>query len=426
MDAETRRSTLVRIGSYAGEQAIRLGLTAVAGVFVARHLGPDGLGLLAYVASIFGLLTPLVSLGLPAVLVREFGTTDRWRTVLASVVVPQLVVAAAVAIVAFLAVGASRGWDDQAVLTALVLVPLPFLYLDRTVRAYLESRGSVRVIVTSGLVGGVTGTVLKLLGVVASADVWVIAAASTIEAAVIAWCMGRALPGRRSLGGVLRHADPKVSRALRNEGLPLLLAGVAVTVYMRIDTTMLGLLVGDEETGIYTAAVRLSEVWYFLPMAAVAALRPRLTALLAGDEQQYERLLQRLMTAAVAVAYVVVAVVLLVGDDLIAFLYGEGYAASAPVLSLHVLAAPFVFVGVTAGPWFIDNRLGRAVLVRSAAGAGLNIALNVALLPALGAVGAAIATLASYALSGVLFNVLRPSTRPIFRLQVRALALRWQ
>lgn len=425
MPAETRRSILVRIGSYAGEGAVRLGLTAVAGVFVARHLGPGGLGLLAYVVSVFGLLTPLVSLGLPAVLVREFGTTARWRTVMASVIVPQLLVAAVVAIVAFVVVGASRSWDDQAVLTALVLVPLPFLYLDRTLRAYLEARGSARLIVTAGLAGGVAGTALKLLGVVTGADVWVIAAASTVDAAVIAWGLSRAIPGRRSLAAVLRHADREVSRTLRREGLPLLLAGLAVTLYMRIDTMMLGVLVGDAETGIYTAAVRLSEVWYFLPMTAVAALRPRLTALLVEDPQRYGALLQRLMTAAVAVAYVVVAVVLVVGDDLIAFLYGHGYAASAPVLALHVLAAPFVFVGVTAGPWFIDQRLGRAVLVRSWAGAGLNITLNLVLLPSLGAVGAAIATLASYALSAVLFNGLRPSTRPIFRLQMRALALRW-
>jgi PST family polysaccharide transporter len=45
-------------------------------------------------------------------------------------------------------------------------------------------------------------------------------------------------------------------------------------LYMRIDQIMLGQMVGNETVGIYSAAVRITEVWYFIPMAIVASVFP--------------------------------------------------------------------------------------------------------------------------------------------------------
>ncbi|MBE8416266.1 oligosaccharide flippase family protein, partial [Leptospira borgpetersenii] len=60
------------------------------------------------------------------------------------------------------------------------------------------------------------------------------------------------------------HANWRRARTLLRDSWMLLLSGLAVIVYMRIDQIMIGQMMGDEAVGIYTAAVKISEVWYFI------------------------------------------------------------------------------------------------------------------------------------------------------------------
>jgi PST family polysaccharide transporter len=220
--------------------------------------------------------------------------------------------------------------------------------------------------------------------------------------------------------------DSSVAAKLVQEGWPLLLAAVAVTIYMKSDLMMLGLISGDEETGIYSAAARLSELWYFVPVAVTAATGPRLAALYGrGEFDRYVVATQRLMTALVAGSIVVLVLTALLAGPIIGMLYGDPYANAVPVLQIHAVSGPFVFVGLGASQTFVDRRMTRAVFLRSATGAGINVGLNLVLIPSYGAIGASIATLLAYALSGMALNLIRSSTRPIAVLQLKAFAFAW-
>jgi polysaccharide transporter, PST family len=416
------RSVAVRGLSYVGEQAIRLVLTAAVGVLVARYLGPAGLGLLSYAQSVYALLLPVALLGLPTLLVREFAVGHDWRRTMASALAAQVPVAVVTALGGFLLIAWSREFDTQAVLTAAVMVPLPLLTLSQSVRSYHEATGRHRTILISGVVGSIAASVVKIAAIVAGASVWVFALAGTVEMAVTSLGLSKGLPTKPSIRGFRQRAARDIVLALTRESWPLLLAAVAVTVYMRLDIVMLGLLAGDEEAGIYAAAARLSEVWYVLPTAAVAALRPELSRLHSqGRSARYEAVLRRFMSGAALVSYLAIAAIAFTALPLILLLYGDDFGAAAPVLQLHILATPFVFLGVAASPWFIDQGLTRTVLVRSLWGAGANITLNLLLIPTMGARGAAVATTVSYGLSAVFLNGLLRSGRRIFKLQARAL-----
>ena len=49
-------------------------------------------------------------------------------------------------------------------------------------------------------------------------------------------------------------------------GAPLVLSGTFVLINMQIDMVMLGELLSDEHVGIYSAATRISQVWFFIPI----------------------------------------------------------------------------------------------------------------------------------------------------------------
>ena len=55
---------------------------------------------------------------------------------------------------------------------------------------------------------------------------------------------------------------------------PLLLSGLVVMVYMRIDQIMIKNMINDEAVGYYSSAVRLCEAWYFIPVTLCNSLFP--------------------------------------------------------------------------------------------------------------------------------------------------------
>jgi O-antigen/teichoic acid export membrane protein len=55
---------------------------------------------------------------------------------------------------------------------------------------------------------------------------------------------------------------------------PLIFAGMVVSVYMKIDQVMLKEMLDTKAVGIYAAAVKLCEAWYFVPTVVTASVFP--------------------------------------------------------------------------------------------------------------------------------------------------------
>ena len=102
-------------------------------------------------------------------------------------------------------------------------------------------------------------------------------------------------------------------------------------------------------------------------------------------------------------------------------LYGSQYEGVAPILSIHIWAALFVFLGVAQGPWNINEGLTKLALVRTVIGALSNVLLNLLLIPRYGPIGAAIATTVSYALAAVVLNAFSRRTRELFKMQLQSM-----
>ena len=76
------------------------------------------------------------------------------------------------------------------------------------------------------------------------------------------------------------------------EAWPLMFAGLAITIYMKIDEVMLRHLIGPGAVGIYTAATRLTEIWYFIPTALASSLLPALLRARERGAPAYQERLQ--------------------------------------------------------------------------------------------------------------------------------------
>jgi PST family polysaccharide transporter len=247
------------------------------------------------------------------------------------------------------------------------------------------------------------------------AFVWAIFVESLIVAfglmGIYAWRGGKLTAWR------FRFARAKI---LLKDSWPLILSGLAIMVYMRIDQLMLGQMLGDESVGIYSAAVRISEVWYFIPMAIAASVFPSIIETKKQDETIYYQRLQKLYDMMVMLALSLALLMTFLSDWVVILLFGTAYQKSGPVLAVHIWAGIFVFLGVASGKWFLIEGLQRYTFYKTLLGAVVNVGLNFLMIPKFGATGAAYATVISYAIAAMFSDLLQKETRPMFRMKLRA------
>jgi len=216
------------------------------------------------------------------------------------------------------------------------------------------------------------------------------------------------------------RADRQLAVAMMRDGWPLILSGLTVMIYMRIDQIMLGQLGDTRAVGVFTAASRLSEVWYFIPVALVSSVMPGIIAAKEAGEDVYYRKLTWFFRVNVALALAIVIPMTFFARPLVVALYGTAYAQAGPILAIHIWGAVFVFLGMAQHPWFIAENQTRLAMSRTMGGAVVNVALNLVLIPRFGGIGAAIASLVAQMSSNLFMNYVDRRTRHLFWIMVRS------
>lgn len=403
------------------ERGFRFGFGVVVGFFVARHLGPGQLGSLSYGVAVVTLFGCVASFGLDAVIKRDLlQHPEQTAQLLADGTVLRLLtgLVAGAGLVLFVSEAPADAGGERGILLILgLLLWQPALVVPELwLQAHLQARYSVLAQTAA-------------LAVSAGVRIWLVWAAAPLTAFAAAYVLEALLAGL-GLHYAARRAGLRINwfaarratlRHLAGEAGPLALAGLAIVVYMKIDEVMLRHLVGPSEVGIYSAATRLTEIWYFVPAALGSSLLPALVEARAQGGAAYQRHLQRYYDLNAAVAYTLSLPMALAAPWLVRVAYGAPFAASAAIVTIHIWSSVFVFLGVARGQWLVNERLQKFYLLATLGGALLNIALNFVFIPRWGGVGAALATVLAQASAAWLSSFCVRDVRATAWMQTRAL-----
>lgn len=418
----SHRPNLVKIVDNVGwlflDKIVRLGLGLFVGVWLARYLGPEQFGLIGYATALVGLFGVLATLGLGSIVVRDLvRDPENAYVTLGTAAALQLIGGLVAFALAALAVQFLRPDDALARMAVVILGSALVFRASMTANFWFEaqvlSKYTVWINNAVFLVLAAVKITLILLGAPLLAFVWVMFA----ESAIVALGMIVIFAAR---GVDLRKLRVRLDRgvAMLRDAWPLMFAGIAIAVYMKIDMIMLGQMRGDEAVGIYSAAVRISEVWYFIPMAIVASVFPAILEAKRKSEALYYQRLQQLYDLMVIMAVAVAIPMTFLSGWVVTLLFGAAYAEAGPVLAVHIWASVFVFLGVASGKWFIAENRQMLSLQRTTLGAIANVALNLVLIPKFGAIGAAWATVIAYSIAAFLFDVVQIETRRMFAMKL--------
>jgi O-antigen/teichoic acid export membrane protein len=188
--------------------------------------------------------------------------------------------------------------------------------------------------------------------------------------------------------------DFEVAYDMLQDSWPLIISSFSIAIYMKIDQLMIGYMIGSKDVGIYATAVKISELWYFLPMVVASSVFPKIVESRERvSKEKHQRRMQAFYDSMAIVSYVVIIPVVLMADPIVNLLFGSDYQQSAEILSIHIWAFLFVALGVARGRWLISENLTRFTMIAAVLGALVNVSLNYLLIPQFVGIGAAWATL---------------------------------
>lgn len=389
------------------------------GVCVARHLGPDGFGILAWCLALTSVVGPLSTLGLETLVTRQCVLTAgaTRRTVVAAIGLRLVGSAVALAVVAMLAVyGPSRPPESLAALILIAAI-LPFSASD-IIDAAMQARLEVARPVTLRFAAFAGSAAVRLLLIWIGASPTAFAGAMLAEAAAAALLVGllcwQRLPDA--------PGPPVDRKSLLTEAAPLFGVDLIIAAYMRADQLLLEWWAGLSTLGIYAVAQRLSDAWIVLPSSYATAGFPQIVA--AADHPAgpgapaVMDVLRRVVWSALLCAGITSATACLT----IPLIFGEAYQAAVLPATILPWASFFSCLGIARGKWLIAAGLQRYSLAFIAIGGILSICLLAALVPRFGLTGAAISAVATQACIALLTPLLFRQTRPSVAALMRALA----
>ena len=420
--AEGLQLILRNVGWLYLEKLVRLGLGLVVFALVARHLGPDAFGILSYATALVMLFGVAARLGLERVVVRRLAEHPAEApAVLGTATVLRMCGALAALALANAAVLLLQPEDALSRQLVALLAAALLFNSSEVIGWWFESRVQARYTVWARNTAFLIFAAVKLGLVWLGEDVTAFAWASLGEAALAAAALWFVYRRRAQRFGAWVWR-PMVARDMLREAWPLLVSSIAMMVYARTDQVMLGQWLGDQSVGLYAAAVRVAEAWYFVAVALILSAFPAIVRSRESAPAVYRLRLTRLYEVLLIVTLSAALAITLGAELIVAVAFGEAYAAAAPVLALYTWVGVAALLGGASTQHLVAEQLGRFELYRAGLGAALNLGLNVLLIPRYGMLGAAAASLIAFFCATFSLLAFR-ATRPHGMLMLRALTL---
>lgn len=419
------RAMIINTGWLFADRILRMGASLVVGVWVARYLGAQQYGLFNYAFAFVGLFGSISTLGLDDLVIRQIiRDASTQKEVLGTAFRLRLLGGFISLLLSVSFILLLRHDDALTVglvsILGVISVVQAFDIIDLWFQSQVQSKYTVVAKNTAFFLITLVKVVLIKMQAPLVAFAWVTLAEYSLGAVGLA--IAYRIKGYSLL--LWRWSFP-LAKALLKESWPLIFSNFAILIYMKIDQIMLGEMIGDGAVGIYSAAVRISEIWYFLPMAITSSVSPSIFAAKETSEVFYYRRIGQLLRLLVLLAIVIAVPMTFLSQTVITMLFGNGYLGAGSVLAIHIWASLFVFMSVATSPWYVAEGLTRLSMYKSFTGATSNVLLNLFLIPAYGEVGAAIATVISYGLAELFINATHPKTKKIFKLQLKSFLLIW-
>ena len=404
------------------EKIFRMILGLFVGIWVAKYLGPEQFGLLSYIIAFVGLFAPLSKLGLDGIVPRDIAKNESDIDELINTsIFFRFLGSLLIVVIVF----AYMYLEKEQEVYLYISVILSIIYTVKSyeiIEFYFRAKVKAKYVSIANMIAIIISSILKVLLIFNEYSLIYFAITNLIEGLV---AIGLLLLYFNKETQSIKLAKINFNRGvdLIKESWPLIFGGFFALVYLNIDQVMLEEILGSYIVGQYSAAVRISSLWYYIPIAVGWSIQTAIVNAKKHNENLYYKRLQMLFTLMALIAYVLIVPISFFADEIINILFGQAYNMAGSMLAIHIIASLFVFVGSIRALWVTNESYFKFALFATLGAGVINVILNLLWIPQYGGIGAAWATLISYAFSYVVSGFLFVPARKVAVMQIKSILL---
>ena len=381
-----------------GQRVFKLVISFIVNIYMIRYLGPTNFGLLSYAISFAGIFTAISTLGLDSIIVRELVNYPSKRDELLGSTFYLKLFGAFLSIIF---IGITLLITSEEGFTSILILIISSSVLFQTLNIvdfYFQAKVEIKNSAIAQFIGLIISSLFKVVLILLKAQLIYFAFAFTLEFFLISIGFVTVYKFKK-LNLFKWRFNKSLALNLIKDSWPLILSGLVIAIYMKIDQVMIKNILSDTEVGYYAAAVRISESWYFIPMAICTSLFPSIINAKKINSILYMNRMQKLYDILTWFAVAVAVPITLFSTFIVGILFGQEYISSAPVLTIYIWAGLPVSLGVASSQFLVNENLTKISFSRTLIGMIVNVILNFIFIPIYGIIGSALATLISYSLA---------------------------
>lgn len=365
----------------------------ITSVYVSRVLLPEGVGKVAYAQSIVSYFVMLASLGLPNYGLREIARVKN-NSEVKNKLFTELLICNSISTAFSLAIYAvvicsipSLNNQLDLFIACGLLIFLNFFNIDWF---YQGEEEYVYIVCRS--------IIIKCLSIVAL----FVFVKERSDYVVYAWISSIALGGNYLLNIV--HSRKYVHLTFKNLDIrphirPIMIMAVGIllsSIYGKVDTTMLGIMSGDKNAGLYSNGLKIVDMVISTSTAVTTVFMPRLSSFYVHNKDEFTKLIKQgnsvlsFITPPLAVGLFVVA------PKAVVLLFGTAFLESATIIRvLCVLIIVKGFGNLLCFQLVMCTGNEKERIPATFFGSLSNVIMNIILIPVMAGVGSAIASVIS-------------------------------
>lgn len=380
------------------------------GLLTARYLGPSNYGIISYVSSIVAFAMPIMQLGLKQTLVKEFvQAPDREGEILGTALMINIIssIFCMLGSVTFVMV-ADAGEKQTILVCALYSLTLLFQATEMT-QYWFQSKLLSKYPSIATLCAYIVVAVYKLYLLVTQKSVVWFALSNVLDYFLISLIL---MVIYRKVGGQRLGIDWKLGRQMLSRSKYYIIPSLMVMIFQHTDRIMIKMMIGEAETGMYSAAITCIGISGFVFAAVIDSARPVILEMKTKDQALYETRVIQLYSIITCMSMAQSVGMALLAKPLVWLMYGPEYAGSARILAVAVWYITFGYYGSVRNIWILAEEKQKYLTGINIAGALANVILNFCLIPILGAIGAAVASLVTQFFTNVIIGfIFKPIRR---------------
>lgn len=390
------------------------------GVLVARYLGPEQFGLMNYVISYVTLFSIIATFGLNGIEVRELAKMpEKKDAILGTAFIIRFILSlfTILTIIITLLI-----FESDKYTMVMVIVYSSYLIASSmdVIRNYFTSIVQNEYVVKTEIIRTIVGAGIKILLLVNKCSLTWFIVANTFDFFFIAG--GYMYSYRKKVGNIMKWTfDLRIAKFLSKESFPLLLSGAATIIYQRIDQIMIRNMIDNSALGQFSVALRITNLVVFIPNIIASTITPILVEAKQKNYKLYLKKREQFMDGIIWSSILMALIVSITANPAISLLFGDKYLDAIPVLQILAWKAVLIGLFVGSGQIMIIENIQRWAVLRNLIGMLICVIANYLLIPTLGIIGSAIATLITMLFTGFIAHIFIKPYRFLFKMQLNSL-----